>query len=116
MLIFPVITFNTENNTAKEGGVIAFPFVVTGAATDDTYEEIAISFEVNTETSTAEEGVDADFTIFQDSPTTLGAGDTTGRITIRTNTDVFYEGDDDETFDIVVTATNAVFAESTSSV
>ena len=27
---FPVITFNTENNTAKEGGVIAFPFVVTG--------------------------------------------------------------------------------------
>ena len=113
---FPVITFNTENNTTQEGGVIAFPFVVTGAATDDTYEEIEISFEVNTETSTADEGTNADFTIFQSSPTTLAAGDTTGRITIRTNTDAFYEGEDDETFDIVVTATNAVFAESTSSV
>ena len=72
--------------------------------TDDTYEEIAISFEVNTETSTAEEGANADFTIFQDSPTTLAVGDTTGRITIRTNTDLFYEGDVDETFEIVVTA------------
>ena len=111
---FPVITFNTENNTAREGGVIAFPFVVTGAATDDTYEEIVISFEVNTETSTAVEGATADFTIFQDSPTTLAAGDTTGRITIRTNTDPLYEAGE-ETFDIVVTATNAVFSESTSS-
>ena len=113
---FPIITFNTENNTTQEGGVIAFPFVVTGAATDDTYEEIEISFEVNTETSTADEGTNADFTIFQPSPTTLAAGDTTGRITIRTNTDAFYEGEIDETFDIVVTATNAVFAESTSSI
>ena len=112
---FPIITFNTENNTAKEGGVIAFPFVVTGAATDDTYEEIEISFEVNTNTSTADEGANRDFTIFQDSPITLEVGETTGRITIRTNRDPLYEAGD-ETFDIVVTATNAVFSESTSSV
>ena len=103
---FPVITFNTENNSQMEGTDIVFPFTLDNPSDGS----VVLAFAVNDGAEGTTAILGTDYSLSDTSPITVADQASTGSITISTVADNYYEGID-ENFTITITATNAVFAD-----